>query len=441
MGSELWLYRHPRSDPDWWATSLFRMACEASGHPSPALAAAINRQLGASVVEPEMLDVWLAGRGSPPPDVWMAAMMVAGADLASLVESLRSVQIAGAAGKLGVDVNRRRFLGLMAGMVNVAGMRAPDPEPWERLAHALKMPKRVDTVTITELEHVTMALERLELQVSPHTLIGPVLGHLRTVTDVLNGEPPPALRQPLLSLAAETAGLAGWLVWDTTDRAPAADYFRTGLEAAREAGDSALGAYLMGSAACQPSHSEDPERRLRLLAGPSFGFHASDASPETGAWLATLEAEAHVLGSNESAVFRALDDADTAIASPRRAAIEPRPRVSFFDSARLRGERGLCLARLGRASEAQTLLAPALADLSPANLKTRPRLLTALAMAHVQREDIDEACRLGSEALSLARSQAVETNLQDVRALRWRLERWADSPAVRHFDEQLVGYA
>ncbi|MFL6189773.1 MAG: hypothetical protein ACJ75E_07965, partial [Actinomycetes bacterium] len=55
-------------------------------------------------------------------------------------------------------------------------------------------------------------------------------------------------------------------------------------------------------------------------------------------------------------------------------------------------------------------------------IKTRPRLLAALATAHVRQGNIDEACRLGSEALDLAARQQVAPNLQDVRRLRMEPE-------------------
>jgi hypothetical protein len=66
-------------------------------------------------------------------------------------------------------------------------------------------------------------------------------------------------------------------------------------------------------------------------------------------------------------------------------------------------------------------------------------LLTALATAHVQHGDVDEACRLGIEALTLAVQQQVQPNFQDVRKVRLELEPWRDAPAVQEFDERLRG--
>jgi tetratricopeptide (TPR) repeat protein len=115
-----------------------------------------------------------------------------------------------------------------------------------------------------------------------------------------------------------------------------------------------------------------------------------------------------------------------------------RPRAAFFSPARLIGERGVALARLQRPQAAQQVLESALASLDPEVIKTRPRLMAALATAHVRQGNIDEACRLGSEALDLAARQQVAPNLQDVRRLRMELEPWRKTRAVRELDDQLA---
>jgi hypothetical protein len=98
----------------------------------------------------------------------------------------------------------------------------------------------------------------------------------------------------------------------------------------------------------------------------------------------------------------------------------------------------VALARLQRPQAAQQVLEAALASLDPEVIKTRPRLMAALATAHVRQGNIDQACRLGSEALDLAARQQVAPNLQDVRRLRMELEPWRKMRAVRELDDQLA---
>jgi transcriptional regulator with XRE-family HTH domain/tetratricopeptide (TPR) repeat protein len=350
-------------------------------------------------------------------------------------EELGLYQPAGVEGTL-EDMQRRAFLQSLGAVTGFAASVAL--EPWQRLMAALRQPSRVDRQTIAELEHVTASLEGLESQVSPRALLGPVVGHLNTVAALLQGSVGLTLRRQLCSVAGETAGLAGWLAWDLEDRRAAGAYFRAGIEAAQEAEDRPLGAYLVGSSCVQPAYRERPHARLRRLQSRTAGFAAGDANPSTRAWLVTLEAEAHALAGNEAASLRALDQAERIMDAAGQEDAARRPRTTFFSRAYLDGERGVALSRLGRAGDARQVLETALGSLDPEMVKTRPRLLTAMATAHVQERNIDEACRLGADALELAERQQVTTNLQDVRRLRLDLEPWRDAAAVRELDEQLA---
>jgi transcriptional regulator with XRE-family HTH domain/tetratricopeptide (TPR) repeat protein len=350
-------------------------------------------------------------------------------------QELGLYQPAGVEGTL-EDMQRRTFL---QGLGAVTGFAASSAlEPWQRLTAALRQPSRVDVQTVAELERVTVGLEALELQVSPRALLGPVLGHLNTVASLLQGSLPQTIRRRLASIAGETAGLAGWLAFDLEDRRAAAAWFRAGVEAAQEAEDRALGAYLVGSSCVQPAYRERPHARLRRLKGRTAGFVTGDANPSTRAWLVTLEAEAHALAGDEAAALRALDQADRIIDGAGQEDTSRRPRTAFFDRARLVGERGVALTRLEQPAAAQRVLEDALASLDPEVVKTRPRLMAALATAHVRQGNIDEACRIGTDALELADRQQVVTNLQDVRRLRLELEPWRGAEAVRELDEQLA---
>ena len=332
------------------------------------------------------------------------------------------------------DMQRRPFLRGLGAFIGLAAASA-FIEPWERLSHALRHPSRVDRATVSSLASLTVMLESRESQENPRALLGPVEGHLGNVATLLAGSP--SLRPQLCSIAGETAALAGWLAFDIEDRPAAAGYFRVGIEAAKEANDRALGAYLVGSSCVQPAYRERPYARLRRLEGRTFGFARSDASPSTRAWLATLEAEAHALAGDTSKCLRVFDEAEAAMSRAGGEDESSRPRLAFFDPDRLAGERGVALARLGQPDAAQDVLASALASLDPSVVKTRPRLLAALATAHVQQGDVDRACELGAEALGIAAQQEVQPNLQDVRKLRLDLEPWRNSQAVKDLDEQL----
>ena len=229
---------------------------------------------------------------------------------------------------------------ILAGTAAPAGtpLAARGPEPWERLTEALRGRVTVDRTTVANLERVTVGLERLEAELSPKALIGALTGHLDAIAQLLRNPMRAGLRRQLCSVAAETAALAGWLMWDLDSPDASGGYFRAGLKAAHDAEDRAIGAYLVGGLCVQPSFREQGQARLNRLAGSTFGFAQSDATPATRAWLASLEAEAHVLDGDERATLRVLDRAEGMIEEGARD--DPalrRPRATFFDAARLRG--------------------------------------------------------------------------------------------------------
>jgi transcriptional regulator with XRE-family HTH domain len=340
------------------------------------------------------------------------------------------------------DVERRDFIQHVSGLLGVAAIPLPmfeasGPEPWERLSRVLREPGRVDDETVDHIENITIALERLgPTQVASRALLGPVTGHLDAITLLLRGTLPTGLRNRLCSLAGEMAGFAGWLRWNMDDPHGAASYFRVGLDAAREAGDRALGAYLMGSAACQPPYRENPADRIRMLENRTFGFAQSDATPATRVWLAAKEADARAMLGDASGSLGALERADRALELVGGYEVAARPRFLPVDRTWLAGERGASLARLGRTEEARAILKSVLGRLGPTTERDRLWLCTSLAATHV-RDDPEEACRIATSTFERASKMQLEPVLRMVERLREDLEPLAPSPDVEAFDEQV----
>jgi transcriptional regulator with XRE-family HTH domain len=337
------------------------------------------------------------------------------------------------------DVQRRDFIHRLAALLGTAAVPVPAPdhagaEPWERLARALRQPGQVGDETVHHLEGVTITLQRLgPARVSSRAMLGPVTNHLNAITLLLQGSLPPSRRARLCSLAAETAGIAGWLRWNVDDAAGAAWYFGTALDAAREGGDRALAAYLAGSAACQPPYRETPRRRLDLLR--DIGW--SDATPATRAWLAAKEADAHALLGNADGCLRALDRADRALDGPARAGEAPRPRTDAIDRIWLDGERGASLARLGRTAEARQILRAVLDRLGEEKERDRLWLGTALASTYAQDGEPEEACRVAGAVLERAAEMGLDPVMRVVEGLYEQLGAHGPRPALGELGERL----
>ncbi|HYW25327.1 MAG TPA: helix-turn-helix transcriptional regulator [Terriglobales bacterium] len=307
----------------------------------------------------------------------------------------------------------------------------------ERIELVLDLRCHVDAETVEHLERVTMALERLEpTAISSRALLGPATGHLDAVSELLRTSASGDIRRRLCSVAGEAAGLVGWLRWNLDDAAGASACFRTGLRAAHEADDGELGAYLVGAVACRLPRQQDPADSLRLLTGRTMGYAQADASPATRAWLAAKEADAWARLGREAECLRALERAGDLVEGLEED--EPgRPRFTVVDRGWLAGERGASLARLGRLDEARSTLRPVLARADPATERDRLWLLAALAGAHVDAGEPEEACRLAQAALTGAARRHLAPVVHLVREITDRLEQHRRCHAVQELEARL----
>lgn len=335
------------------------------------------------------------------------------------------------------ELERRAFLHGLGVVVGATVTGSLDRE-WDRVVAALASPRRTDLTVVEHLERVTVTLEEQYQLLAPAALVGLVEGHLSTLSRLVT-EGLREHRPVLLSLTGETAALAGWVRADLGDDRRALAHYDHALLAAREAGDQALGAYVLGSATVLPTfRRRSPSTVVEVLTEGARGVDPRKATPRTRAWLGCLRAAAHArLGDGDGAVA-ALDDAAELLALAEPAG--RRPRVHFFDRSRLAGERGSCLLELGRTAEARALFTDALRQADPA-AKIRARFLTGLALSHAREGDVDEACRIATDSLSVAQRSGTRRSVDQVRDLRRDLQPWARHPAVRELDDHLAKVA
>jgi hypothetical protein len=71
--------------------------------------------------------------------------------------------------------------------------------------------------------------------------------------------------------------------------------------------------------------------------------------------------------------------------------------------------------------------------------RRRSDALLELGLVHLEKEDIDEACRCATQSYAAAVEAGSVLGQQRVRAFRPRLDRWSDAEAVRNLDEHLAG--
>lgn len=333
------------------------------------------------------------------------------------------------------EMQRRAFLrySLAAAGIVLAGI---DDDPFNRLVSALHGRSRLDVGAVDSLQEVTAGFSTLYQSVAPGALVAPVRSHLDSLTHILAGDiRTGALRRRVASLAGETAILMGWLSQDRGDEGTAQRYYMSALDAADEAEDSGLGAYAIGSASTLSAFRSSPAESIFLLTGAEVhGFRADHATPSTRAWILSLQAEAHTRDGDAVAAMGALDEADKLLTGTA-GSDEPRPRVSFFDQARLLGERGVAAVRLGLPHEGEAALDEALRSIT-VDHKIQSRLLTKLAQAHLRQGNIERACELAIDSLDIARDTSA--SVDDIRSLRHDLNPWVGAEALDRLDARLA---
>jgi tetratricopeptide (TPR) repeat protein len=335
------------------------------------------------------------------------------------------------------EMRRRTFLRRVAGATGAALFSPPlwlrGSEPWERLALALYRPTSVDVTTVRDLELITANYTRLTESVTSGSLIAPVLEHLRTITDLLRSPQPALVRRRLFVAAADAAQLAGRLLFGTNQLAEAQTYYSVALDAAREAGDHALAAYVIGTMSFIPARGRKPDKALGLVREAQS--NATDGAPATlRSWLSALEAEHQASLGNATATRAALDQAERAADRAERE--EPPAWIDYFDRGRLAGFVGICHIRLDRPRDARAPLEEALRALPSSSVKHRSVLLTDMATAMVKQGELEEGCHLATESLRLAAMMKAVSAMKRLRDFHAQLTPWDSTGQVRQFDEQ-----
>jgi hypothetical protein len=305
-------------------------------------------------------------------------------------------------------------------------------EPW-RLARALEL-SSVGAAALEGIEATVADFARRYPSTPPATLLDPVAGHYRDVSQLLEGPLPVAKRRRLVVVAGVLAGLAGNLAFDLKQRPRAERYFSVALQAAHEAESADLGAWTLAMRSILPAYDGDPAGALALIQqGQAFAGQAATATRR--AWLAAMEAKAHAGLGHASACDDALGRAADAI--ERAEAPENRLGTDFFDLPRLLAFKGTCALLLHQPKAARAALAEGLALRPPSDVKGRSLARLDLAAAHVQEREPEQAHATALEALAIPPQYRVGPILQRARQVQADLAPWSDERPVRDLADQL----
>jgi hypothetical protein len=272
--------------------------------------------------------------------------------------------------------------------------------------------------------------------VGPHELLPPVQETVTVVHKYLDGHQPIQHRRRLCRAAAQLASVAGMTLFNLRNEQQARWAFRAAGEAAAEAEDDLLGAWVAASECIIPTYNDDPWEVLALAhRGQRL---AAGANSVVVAKLAALEAKAHASLGNDGAARAALLSANRAMA--KATAEELQLGVFGFPPAKYFFYEGTCQVRLGQPDAALAAAEQALALYQPTRAFNEPTIARIdMAMAYATKGDLDHACQLTSQAAAIPVGLRTGPILARVQEFFAGLEpRQRGLPAVQEVREQLA---
>lgn len=286
------------------------------------------------------------------------------------------------------------------------------------------------------LEDLAGRYRSLYHSADPEQLLPAVRAHLRTVKDFLRNMPQTVRRRRLLRNESEVALLAGRLsFFDLRNSEGARHYLHLAVEAAREAHDHNLAALALGHLAFLPA----AEARFEASSHYVFGaaMEAEHSHPQVQAWLAAVESETWTIAGDQARAMSAVDRAEHTLQANELTGPPP-AYFDYFDAARLAGFQGSALSRFGNYPGAATALTDAADGLAPHAVKQRAVYLTDLAIVRLHQNELEEGCRLASDAADALSAAGYATATDRLRGFRALVEPWKNHPGVRMLDEQLI---
>ncbi len=342
------------------------------------------------------------------------------------------LSIATEGGTIEDDVERRELLRLLGG-----GLGAAVLMPGLRHLAVRPFPLKDDALPLEAAMSITEHDRHVVDSQPAQGLLGPVLGHLHFVSELLESSHARSTQVQLAAAASEAAGFASRLAFDLNNHPAGWRYHRTAVAYAERAGNDMLRAYHLADMSLWAGILEDGKLAVQLIHGAN-SLIPGNASPPLQAWFAAREASAHSRVGDQSAALHALERAETLASSTADVGESTWPWTHPFGVGGADGYRGAIGARLKLPDIAVPSLQAALRTQNPVN-KYRALVLGDLATSHLPTAEVEESARLVGEAFDIGAQLGSYRVLQRVREVRSYLNPYRDLAAVRDLDERMAG--
>ncbi|MEV5411432.1 transcriptional regulator [Thermopolyspora sp. NPDC052614] len=289
--------------------------------------------------------------------------------------------------------------------------------------------RRVGMSTVTDLSARVHGLRLADDVLGGDDLIGPAFRELNTAVRIYRESThTDDVGRALLTTIGEYAQIAGWIASDAGKHEQAAQTYRLGISAAREAGDRTLESNLIGSLSYQVANIGDTYEGVQLSRAA-----LDTAEPDAPALARALAwdrlAWAHARHNDAQAAMHALGEAETALASDHGPTAPSY--LYWVDHGELQVMEARVYTELRRPLRAVPLLTDVLARYDTTHARELALYLSWLAVALLDANEPEEAADAARRMCEVSADVASDRTTTRTRLVLNRLEPYRDIAEVR----------
>ncbi|MEU3165172.1 helix-turn-helix transcriptional regulator [Streptosporangium sp. NPDC006930] len=300
--------------------------------------------------------------------------------------------------------------------------------------HEIRSGRRVGHSLIDKIETRVDHLRHLDDYMGGTDLHALVSRELEaTVTVVREAAYREDVGRRLLKAVGELCQLAGWVTSDAGLYDRARTYYVNGIQAAHVAADEPTAANLLSSLSYQMANVGDPRQAATIARTAVKGTERS-STPLTRALLLERVAWAHAKAGDSAITERAVGEVDRVFEQHGDGDEDPKW-VYWLDRGEVDVMAGRCFTELGRPLKAEPLLTQGLDTYDATRAREFSLYLSWLADAYAQAREIEQATEAAAKSLNLAVKVNSARVTDRIEAIRSRLRPFADTAAVRRFED------
>jgi hypothetical protein len=222
------------------------------------------------------------------------------------------------------------------------------------------------------------------------------------------------------------------MAYDLEQHGLAQRYLIQALRLAREADDHALGGEILAGMSHQAVYIGRPDDALDL-ARAAYQSAAKTGLPALASECLIMQAHALAAIKESSACAKALDEAERAFG--RGSTADVPQWLRYFDEAYMAAKFGHCFRELGQGDKAEHFARRSL-NMVDGYVRGRTFNVVLLANAHLQQQNLDEACAVGNQAVDLSSGLQSARTIRYIRDLRRRMSKFGKESVVQDFQSR-----